>query len=123
MHGNEVVGREVLLKLIDDLCAMYKAGDKDVVNLILWTRIWILPTMNPDGWAIANAAGEGRGWVEGRANANNVDLNRNFPDLDRKLFRGKDINDYKVEGSKAYFHASRSLIRCTVLKCTVYFTS
>ncbi len=55
MHGNEVVGRELLLKLIDDLCEKYKAGDKEVVTLIKTTRLWIMPSMNPDGWAIANA--------------------------------------------------------------------
>ena len=50
-----MVGRELLLKLIDDLCEKYKAGDEEVVALIKTTRLWIMPSMNPDGWAIANA--------------------------------------------------------------------
>ena len=98
MHGNEVVGRELLLKLVDDLCAKYLAKDPEVVKLISTTRIHIMPTMNPDGYAKAAKAGAGRGWITGRANANNVDLNRNFPDLDRKLFRGQDVEQFTVKG-------------------------
>ncbi|KAF0298301.1 Carboxypeptidase E [Amphibalanus amphitrite] len=59
MHGNEVLGRELLLKLADYLCEEYR---KD----------------NPE---------EHRGYVTGRANANRVDLNRDFPDLDRLAYR------------------------------------
>ena len=56
MHGNEVVGREMLLKLIEHMCEQYLAGDEDMVNLIRTTRIHIMPSMNPDGWEIANEA-------------------------------------------------------------------
>ena len=102
MHGNEVVGRELLLKLVDDLCAQYRANDAEVTKLLSLTRLWILPTMNPDGWAKANAAGPGRGWTTGRANAHNQDLNRNFPDLDKKLFHGKDVSDFDIKGGKGH---------------------
>ena len=54
MHGNEVVGREMLLKLMNELCDGYKDEDEDVKKLIDNTRIHIMPTMNPDGWEIAN---------------------------------------------------------------------
>lgn len=78
MHGNEVVGREMLLYLLDDLCTRYKAGDKEAKQLIEETRIHIMPSMNPDGYAVAE---EGDCMsIKGRANANNVDLNRNFED-------------------------------------------
>lgn len=50
MHGNEVLGREMLLKLADDLCKQYNAGDPEVTRLINTTRIHIMPSMNPDGW-------------------------------------------------------------------------
>lgn len=56
MHGNEVVGRELLLKLAVFLCDEYKSDNKEVKRLINMTRIHILPTMNPDGYALASAA-------------------------------------------------------------------
>ncbi len=54
MHGNEVVGRELLLKLAVELCDRYLDNDPEVKKLINSTRISIMPTMNPDGWEIAN---------------------------------------------------------------------
>ncbi len=54
MHGDEVVGREILLKLAIDMCEKYTAKDEDVVKLIETTRIHILPTMNPDGWQVGS---------------------------------------------------------------------
>eukprot|EP00058_Branchiostoma_floridae_P013469 XP_002598957.1 hypothetical protein BRAFLDRAFT_79888 [Branchiostoma floridae] len=76
LHGNEVVGRELLLAFIDHLCSSY-GYDDDVTKLIDTTRIHILPSLNPDG---ATCSTEGT--CEGdtcRGNSNNVDLNTNFP--------------------------------------------
>lgn len=98
MHGNEVVGRELLLHLARLLCENYVAsreeqelkstkpsGLKFVKKLLEQTRIHLMPSMNPDGYEKAEV-----GCVyekpskRGRLNANNVDLNRNFPDLFRR---------------------------------------
>ena len=77
MHGNEVIGREILIYLIEYLLQNYDTNNT-VKTLIEDTNIWIIPTMNPDGFSHAR---EGQcGGVIGRANHNNVDLNRNFPD-------------------------------------------
>ena len=77
MHGNEVVGREMLLVLVKYLCEGY-GRDERVTRLVDSTRIHILPTMNPDGFE-ASHEGDAQS-IKGRANAHNKDLNRNFPD-------------------------------------------
>ncbi|CAG7717005.1 unnamed protein product [Allacma fusca] len=76
MHGNEVVGREMLLMLIQHLCHFYKK-DTTITDLIDNTRIHIMPSMNPDGYE-RSSQGDVQG-VIGRANAHQIDLNRNFP--------------------------------------------
>ena len=77
MHGNEVVGRELLLVLVKFLCEGY-GRDPRVTRLVDSTRIHILPTMNPDGFE-KSKEGDAQG-IFGRANAHDKDLNRNFPD-------------------------------------------
>ncbi|XP_066251733.1 carboxypeptidase D-like isoform X1 [Euwallacea similis] len=76
MHGNEVVGRELLLYLIKYMCERY-GSDERITKLMNNTRIHILPSMNPDGYEQSR---EGDPEIIGRNNADNMDLNRNFPD-------------------------------------------
>ncbi|VDK80516.1 unnamed protein product [Dibothriocephalus latus] len=87
MHGNEVVGRELLLRLAKYLCDKYTEGDGLVSWLLQHTRIHLLPSMNPDGYELVEETGKNE--LSGRTNANNVDLNRNFPDSDRLAFQGE----------------------------------
>ncbi|KAM8976149.1 carboxypeptidase D [Pelodytes ibericus] len=77
MHGNEVVGRELLLNLIEYLCKNY-GTNSEVTELVDTTRIHIMPSMNPDGYE-KSQEGDREGLI-GRNNSNNYDLNRNFPD-------------------------------------------
>ncbi|BFZ18245.1 hypothetical protein BsWGS_21284 [Bradybaena similaris] len=84
MHGNEAIGREVLINLVQYLLFRYEEGDARIKNIVDSTNIFIMPTMNPDGFEHA-MIGDCLG-VKGRPNANKVDLNRNFPDQ----FGGKE---------------------------------
>ncbi|XP_048761309.1 carboxypeptidase E-like isoform X2 [Ostrea edulis] len=90
MHGNEVVSREVLLALVAYLCQGYRENDEEVSWLLQNTRIHIMPSMNPDGWELANSSPRKDGqkpWLDGRANADKVDLNRNFPEVDKLEYK------------------------------------
>ncbi|KAI4461253.1 protease m14 carboxypeptidase [Holotrichia oblita] len=80
MHGNEVVGRELLLHFIEHMLERY-ANDDDITWLLDNTIVHIMPSMNPDGFeAIKRNDGRACMETEGRENAEGVDLNRNFPD-------------------------------------------
>nr|XP_054410954.1 carboxypeptidase Z isoform X4 [Pongo abelii] len=88
IHGNEVAGREMLIYLAQYLCSEYLLGNPRIQRLLNTTRIHLLPSMNPDGYEVAAAEGAGyNGWTSGRQNAQNLDLNRNFPDLTSEYYR------------------------------------
>ena len=74
MHGNEVLGRELLLYLLDDLCDKYLAGNSEARDLIDKTRLHIMPSMNPDGYERSREGDCDS--IRGRANAHGQDLNR-----------------------------------------------
>jgi len=69
MHGDEITGRELTTSLIEEIAEKYEK-DAKLTELINNTEIYIMPSMNPDG-----------SMAKRRANANGVDLNRNFPDI------------------------------------------
>ena len=52
MHGDEVISRQVLLYLIEYLCENYNT-DPRIKKLVDSTNIFILPSMNPDGFEMA----------------------------------------------------------------------
>ena len=76
MHGNELTGYVLMLRLIDDVLSGYNTISEytQIVNNV---DLWINPLANPDG-----AYASGNQTISGatRNNANGVDLNRNYPD-------------------------------------------
>lgn len=76
MHGDEITGYVLMLRLIDYLLTNY-GTDPQVTNMVDNMEIWINPNANPDGTYYG-----GNNSVSGarRYNANSRDLNRNFPD-------------------------------------------
>jgi len=76
IHGDELVGYILNLRLIDYLLSNYGSNPK-VTNLVNNIDIWINPLSNPDG---TYKGGNNTVWGSTRTNANGVDLNRNYPD-------------------------------------------
>ncbi|NUN09124.1 MAG: hypothetical protein HUU54_08105 [Ignavibacteriaceae bacterium] len=76
IHGDETTGYVLMLRLINYLLTNY-GTNAEVTELVNGLEIWINPLANPDG-----TYRSGNTTVNGatRSNANNVDLNRNFPD-------------------------------------------
>ena len=76
IHGDEVTGYVMMLRLIDTLLRGYGTNPQ-YTDLVNRTRISINPLANPDGTYY-----RGNHTVQGsrRYNANGVDLNRNYPD-------------------------------------------
>ncbi|XP_041347902.1 carboxypeptidase M-like [Gigantopelta aegis] len=81
MHGNEVIGREILLHFAEFLVDKFGVN-RTITDFLKSTTVHIMPTMNPDGFADST---EGDCYsVVGRYNRRNFDLNRNFPDFYNK---------------------------------------
>ncbi|XP_023336204.1 carboxypeptidase D [Eurytemora carolleeae] len=80
IHGNEPVGRELLVHLLQVLVRGYRQREPRIFNLLEHTNITIIPTMNPDGF---DRSKEGKcfggDYKTGRYNEGRKDLNRDFP--------------------------------------------
>ena len=89
IHGDETTGWILMLRLIDELCT---STDSRIVNLVNNLDIFIFPNTNPDGTYYG-----GNNTVTGarRANANGIDMNRNYPDPHSSAH--PDGNAYQTE--------------------------
>jgi hypothetical protein len=76
LHGDEATGFILLLRLIDSLLTAYSENGQ-IKQIVDNAEIWINPLSNPDGFYFDS---DSLYFNSKRFNANNVDLNRNFPD-------------------------------------------
>lgn len=97
MHGDETVGREMLIVLIYHLLKNYNVNER-ITRLVNDTNIFIMPTANPDGF---EKSIEGECDTTGRTNANKIDLNRNFPDQFDKSVNKENMFDNREPETKA----------------------
>uniref|UniRef100_A0A9J8D4I2 Carboxypeptidase X (M14 family), member 1b n=1 Tax=Cyprinus carpio carpio TaxID=630221 RepID=A0A9J8D4I2_CYPCA len=104
MHGNEVLGRELLLNLMEYICQEYKRGNERIVHLVKETRIHLLPSMNPDGYEMAYKKGsELSGWSLGRFSYEGIDMNHNFADLNTVMWDAIELETDKSKLINHYF--------------------
>jgi hypothetical protein len=76
IHGNETTGYILMLHLADYLLTNYDS-DERITNMVNNFDIVINPLANPDG---TYKGGDNTVFGATRYNANNIDLNRNYPD-------------------------------------------
>jgi len=85
MHGDEPLGTELCLYLIEWLLSDYGV-DARITDIVDETAIWIVPLMNPDGLELGR-----------RSNSAGFDLNRTFPeypaDYTGNMFDGEPLHD------------------------------
>ena len=74
IHGNEAIGIQVVLQLIEDLVEGYDS-DPDIQNWIDAYEIWFIPVINPYGY---DNNWRKNGSNTGVVGTSGVDLNRNF---------------------------------------------
>lgn len=90
LHGNEPVGRQLLLYVIEHFINNYE-NNAELRDILDSTELHLMPAANPDGFEKA-VEGDclGTGQEAGFSNANGVDLNINFPD------QYKDVNQVSL---------------------------
>ncbi|XP_076127254.1 inactive carboxypeptidase-like protein X2 [Alosa pseudoharengus] len=91
LHGNEALGRELLLMLMQYLCKEYKDGNPKVRRLVEGIRIHLVPSLNPDGHVKAFEKGSELGsWQLGYWTEEGYDIFQSFPDLNTILWDAED---------------------------------
>uniref|UniRef100_A0A671VN56 AE binding protein 1 n=1 Tax=Sparus aurata TaxID=8175 RepID=A0A671VN56_SPAAU len=91
LHGNEAVGREMILLLMQYLCKEYKDRNPRAQQLVEGIRIHLVPSLNPDGHEEAFEAGsELSGWTTGHFTNEGIDIFQNFPDLNSILWDAEE---------------------------------
>ncbi len=123
IHAREHITTKYLLKVIEDYCFAYYSASGylesyNIYELLSKYTIYIIPCVNPDGLEIIRGRQNVKSSVriskldEYKANANGVDLNRNFPLAWESINNGVFAPaDYYFKGYESASEAeSRALI-------------
>ncbi|XP_052393456.1 carboxypeptidase D isoform X2 [Carassius gibelio] len=114
LHGNEFIGRAILLNLVEYLCRTY-GEDPLVTRLVNSTIIHIMPSMNPDGYELALKVFKKRVSGDlsniGHDNSHQVDLNANFPKESRSGNTVQAETEAVINWIKAHFFVLTASIR------------
>ena len=102
IHGDEVVGYYMMLRLIDLLLTNYDTNTY-ITELVNNVDIWICPLHNPDGTYFASDDQINNWPVSTRYNHNMEDLNRVFPEVDPSVT--KDSYEPEVEAMMQFMEA------------------
>lgn len=78
IHGDEVVGRDLLRRFVRYAAEGEATGDARISALLSQVTLYVLVSLNPDGYDART-----------RENANGIDLNRIFPDQFRGLSKAQ----------------------------------
>ncbi len=100
MHGDELVCYVITLRLIDYLLSNYET-DPMVTDLLNNIEIYINPLANPDGM-FHNSPGLNSVSNAKRSNANDIDLNRNFPTLNGDPYTLQDEAQLMMDYATAH---------------------
>jgi hypothetical protein len=92
IHGDEVVGYYMMLRLIDYLLENYNS-DSYVTYLVNHLDIWICPLLNPDGTYFTSNNQINITPISIRYNSHWEDLNRSFPDV----YNSSATSEYEPE--------------------------
>uniref|UniRef100_A0A673N0L6 AE binding protein 1 n=1 Tax=Sinocyclocheilus rhinocerous TaxID=307959 RepID=A0A673N0L6_9TELE len=84
LHGNEVMGRELLLLLMQFICKEYNDDNPRVRHLVESVRIHLVPSLNPDAYELMG------NWALGHWTEEGYDIFQNFPDLNSILWGAED---------------------------------
>jgi murein tripeptide amidase MpaA len=107
MHGDELTGYPLMIRLIDYLLTNY-GSDSEVNDIVNSTEIYINPLANPDG-TYRNFNNNTPITNPTRANINGQDLNRNYPDNAAGLHDNGAIYQPETKAFMA-FEASRDFV-------------
>jgi carboxypeptidase T len=107
-HAREWISAEVPMGLAEHLCAVFDKNER-VRSILSTIELWIIPVLNPDGFAYTFEPGEDsiindqkRYWRKNRRGGYGVDPNRNYDNLWGGGGSSGSKNDETYRGTKPF---------------------